>query len=172
MAAECIPSARNPQEKIERERNREARRETKIKWRKELEKSYLRQASGGVFMTWPVSGCMYTWKHVSAETYFMYVLVFIAVCLRVSVSLDDLWFVFTLPYFRPACRHRRMNDKLRMSIGFTPAPVVPCCPAAQWQESSRDEYIKNTSIEIRILDAQQSTFYLKICIQGWPLTFH
>lgn len=72
----------------------------------------------------------------------MYVCVFIAVCLCVSVSLDDLWFVFTLPYFRPACRHRRMNDKLRTSIGFTPAPVVPGCPRAQWQESSRDEYIK------------------------------
>lgn len=72
----------------------------------------------------------------------MYVCVFIAVCLCVSVSLNDLWFVFTLPYFRPDCRHRRMNDKLRMSIGFTPAPVVPGCPRAQWQESSRDEYIK------------------------------
>lgn len=49
--AECVPSARKPQEKIKRERNREARRETKIKWRKEMEKSYLQQANGGTFMT-------------------------------------------------------------------------------------------------------------------------
>lgn len=58
----------------------------------------------------------------------MYACVFIAVSLCVSVSLDDLWFVFTLPYFGPARCHWRMNDKLRMSIGFTPAPVVPRCP--------------------------------------------
>lgn len=56
--------------------------------------------------------------------------VFICVrgCLCVSVSVNDLWFVFTVPYFGLACRHRRMNDKLRMSIGFTRAPVVPSPP--------------------------------------------
>lgn len=47
----CVPSARNLQEVIKREGDREASRETKIKWRQEMEKSYLRRANGGTFVT-------------------------------------------------------------------------------------------------------------------------
>lgn len=43
-------SARNLLEIIKREGDRHARRETKIKWRKEMEKSYLQQAERGTFV--------------------------------------------------------------------------------------------------------------------------
>lgn len=49
--AACVASARNLREVIKREGDREARSETKIKWRKEMEKSYLQQANGGTFVT-------------------------------------------------------------------------------------------------------------------------
>lgn len=64
------------------------------------------------------------------DAFYVCVCVFMCVsgCQRVSVSVNDLWFVFTVPYFGLACRHRRMNDKLRMSDGFTQAPVVPHSP--------------------------------------------
>lgn len=42
MAA-CVPSARNLREVIKREGDKEAKRETKIKWRKEMEKTYLQK---------------------------------------------------------------------------------------------------------------------------------
>lgn len=51
MTGACVPSARNLREVIKREGDSEARRETKIKWRKEMEKSYLRQVNRGTFVT-------------------------------------------------------------------------------------------------------------------------
>lgn len=50
MEAACVRSARNLLEIIKREGDRKARRETKIKWRKEMEKSYLQQADRGTFV--------------------------------------------------------------------------------------------------------------------------
>lgn len=50
MAGACVPSARKLQEVIKREGDSEAKRETEIKWRKEMEKSYLQQANRGTFV--------------------------------------------------------------------------------------------------------------------------
>lgn len=168
MEAACVRSARNLLEIIKREGDRKARRETKIKWRKEMEKSYLQQADRGTFVLWPLSrACTHESMCLHRHILCMCV-VFIAVCLYVSVSLDDLWFVFTLPYFGPACRHWRMNDKLRTSIGLTLAPVVPRCPPAQRQESSSDKYIRKIHQQKHFLRGRMpNSLHFT-----WKLSFH
>lgn len=107
---------------------------TKIKWNKEMKKKrYPHHTERNMLWCDP---CLAPRTHKSIclqrYTLCMCVRTCVCVCVRgclcVSASVNDLWFVFTMPYFGLACRHRRMNDKLRMSIGFTRAPVVPRSP--------------------------------------------
>lgn len=177
MEAACVHAIISLLEIIKREGDRKARRETKRSGGKKWKKVICSRPTEARLWCDPCPAAC-THESMCLQRHILCMCaVFIAVCLCVSVSLDDLWFVFTLPYFGPACRHWCMNDKLRTSIGFTPAPVVLRCPPAQRQESSSDEYIRKTHQQKHFFRGRVPTnwhFTWKMFISShhvWPLTF-